>query len=331
MSWLHNFWLAVLAAAMVGAIGFFVALPWVIQPILRVLLWPRYRLKLRGLEHLPRQGPALLAVNHVSWIDGFLLAAACPRRGRVLVNADYLSLPVVRSLARRSGMIPVPAFGPRAQRAAIAAVRAALDSGQVAALFPEAQITRNGLLGPFYRGLEVILADRDQIPVIPVYFDNLWGSLFSFSGGRFLWKRPQGLRRTVGIAFGPPVTPPITVFAVRQAVLAAGVQAFELRDRASSPLETLDPSLPRLEHPTLGLLAASTADFHSNNVHQVGHKPDTVGHPVPGVALRVVNAAGDLVSPDTEGPLEALLAGQPAWVETGLRARIDRDGFVQLA
>src|SRR5205807_1231937 len=137
-------------------------------------------------------------------------------------------------------MIPVPAVGPRGQRAAIAAVREALDRGEAVGIFPEAQISRNGLTGSLYRGIEVMLDGREDVPVIPVYFDNLWGSLYSFSGRRFVWKRPRGLRRTIGVVFGPPVAPPITVFRLRQAMLEAGVRAFELRDRLGPPLETLD-------------------------------------------------------------------------------------------
>ena len=71
--------------------------------------------------------------------------------------------------------------------------RKVLDEGGALGIFPEAQMTRNGLTGPFYRGLEVILAGREQVVVIPAFLDNLWGSHFSFSGGRFFGKNaPEG-------------------------------------------------------------------------------------------------------------------------------------------
>src|SRR4051794_32688781 len=167
-------------------------LPWVVQPLLRVLLRPRYRLRMRGLENLPATGPAILAVNHVTWFDGFFVAATCPRRGKALINGSYINLPVVRRLARWIGLIPVPYSGPRAQRAMFDSCRKALDRGEVVAIFPEGQITRNGLTGRFHRGLEVILKGREHVPVVPVFLDNLWGSVFSFSGGRFLRKWPIG-------------------------------------------------------------------------------------------------------------------------------------------
>lgn len=330
MNWSREWGLALggVATAIVATLA---ALPWLVRPIFRLMLWPRYTLRVRGLEHLPKAGPALLAANHVTWIDGFVLTAACPRRGKALVNASYINWPGFRHLARWIGLIPVPSAGPRAQRAAIDAARGALDRGEVLAIFPEAQLSRNGLTGPFFRGLEVMLAKREAVPVIPVYLDNLWGSLYSFSGGKTFRKRPEGWRRTVGVVFGPPVPPPITAFAVRQGVLEAGVRAFALRDRPIRPLETLDPSLPRWEHPELGLLASSTADYHSEVASQVGQKPGTVGQPVPGVALRVIDDAGTPLPPDAEGRIQALLAGRPDWVETGRRGRLDRDGFLSLS
>ena len=61
----------------------------------------RRGLRVLGLEHLPEAGPALVIANHVSWLDGFFLAAAVPRRGRALVYAPYLGLPVIGPLACR--------------------------------------------------------------------------------------------------------------------------------------------------------------------------------------------------------------------------------------
>ena len=63
-------------------------------------------------------------------------------------------------------------------------------------------------MGPFHRGMEVILSGREAVPVIPVALDNLWGSNFTRSGGHFFRKWPVGFRRTVVISFGPPVPAP---------------------------------------------------------------------------------------------------------------------------
>ncbi len=321
-------WVAGIA---LGVAIFVLVLPWLVRPFLRCVLWPRYGFRIASRSHMPRTGPALVASNHVTWIDGFLLLAVLPARTHVLVNATYISLPVVRWLARRAGSIPVPSQGPHAQRHAISAVRKAFDRGEIVLIFPEAQLTRNGLLGPFYRGLEAMLKGHDAVPVIPVFLDGLWGSLFSHSDDCFFCKRPQGWRRTVCVAFGPPVPAPRTACAVRQAVQEAGVHAFELRSGQKRALETLDLGLPHWRHPELGLLTASTADFDRGGIHQTGQKPGTVGQTVPGVALRVVDGHGAILSPDTEGRIEVLRAGQDTWVDSKRRGSLDREGFLRLA
>jgi len=227
-------------------------------------------------------------------------------------------------------LIPVPSSGPRGHRAAISAARAALDRGRPVVIFPEAQLSRNGLTGPFLRGLEAILHNADSVPVVPVFLDHLWGSLFSFAGRRAFREHFRSLRRLVCVAFGPPIAPPVSAFLVRQGVVEAGVRAFELRETPPLPLETLDPTLPRLEHPSLGLLAASTIDYDHAGIRQVGHKDGTLGQAVPGVALRVVDPNGQDLLPDQFGRLLALLPGRADWLDTGLIASIDRDGFVRM-
>lgn len=324
-------WLLIAVAILaMGSLALFVALPWIVQTLFRLILASGYRLRIRGRHHVPKTGPVLFVANHVSWLDGFILAATAPRRGRILINADFLRVPLLRLLGQRAGLIAVPFSGGRTVRRAIQAAQKTLDDGEALGLFPEAQISRTGLLGPFYRGLEVILKGRDQVPVIPVYLDNLWGSFFSFSGGRFFQTRLTWKRRTINVVFGAPVAPPITRFSVRQALLATGVRASELRGPNLPPLESIDPALPHLTHPELGPLTGSTADLHLGDVHQIGHKPGSVGLPLPGVALRVIGPNGTTLPPEQEGQLQALLMGRPDWVDTGLQGHLDSDGFVYL-
>ena len=155
---------------------FVLALPWIVQPFLRTVLFFRYDLKAIGLENVPKTGPVLVAANHLSWFDGFFLAATLPRRGTALVSSTMFGLPIIGTLARRCGLIPVPFTGPKAQRAAIEACRKVLDEGGLLGIFPEAQLSRTGMTGAFHRGLEVILAKREHVTVIPVYLDNVWGA-----------------------------------------------------------------------------------------------------------------------------------------------------------
>jgi 1-acyl-sn-glycerol-3-phosphate acyltransferase len=321
-------------AALAAGLGLFVAaLPWIAQPFLRGFLSLHYNLKAIGRENIPKGGPVLLVSNHLSWFDGFFLAATLPRKGTALVNSNTFALPVVGFLARRCGLIPVPYTGPKAQRAAIETCRKVLDDGGLLGIFPEAQLSRTGMTAAFHRGLEVILAKREHVTVIPVYLDNVWGSIMSFEGGLFFRKWPKGWRRTIVVSYGPPIEPPVAVFKARQAVLVAGVAARAALPHAPERPGPIDLAFPHYEHPTLGLLTASTADIDEpeHSLHQVGQKPGTIGHPMPGVAIRAVDEAGNVLPEDAEGSLQALVPGRGDWASLDHRGKVDRDGFVTLS
>jgi 1-acyl-sn-glycerol-3-phosphate acyltransferase len=312
--------------------GFYILLPRIIQGMIRLALWPRYGFEIVGQENVPKTGPVLFAANHQSWLDGFIVSSLSPRRGHALVNANLVNRPVFKQFSLRAGIIPIPYSGPRAILSALHHTRDVLDLGKAVAIFPEGQISRTGLMQPFQRGIELMLKNKPDVTVIPFAIDNVWGSFFSFSGGHYFGKRPKGLRRTINIVFGPPLKHPWTAFTIRQAVLETLVHAYELRPEPTIPLETLDPSLPRWEHPQLGLLTASTQSviFPEIDVRQIGHKDSTVGHSVPGVAIRVVNEEGTPLPPDTEGRIEALVAHREGWIDTGRRGNMDGDGFVKI-
>jgi acyl-[acyl-carrier-protein]-phospholipid O-acyltransferase/long-chain-fatty-acid--[acyl-carrier-protein] ligase len=88
---------------------------------------------------------------------------------------------------------------------------------------------------PFRRGFERIIKGID-VPIIPVNIDGIWGSIFSFSGGHFLWKWPRTIPYPVRITFGEPLPPTAAAPEVRQAVAGLGVDAFQRRRRYMKPL-----------------------------------------------------------------------------------------------
>src|ERR1051326_9348711 len=87
-------------------------------------------------------------------------------------------------------------------REAISRIRA----GEIVCLFPEGELTRTGALLRLRRGYELI-ARRAEAPVVPVWLDQLWGSIFSFQGGRFFRKWPQHFPYPAAVEFGPPLSP----------------------------------------------------------------------------------------------------------------------------
>jgi acyl-[acyl-carrier-protein]-phospholipid O-acyltransferase/long-chain-fatty-acid--[acyl-carrier-protein] ligase len=178
-----------------------------------------YSVKLEGLENVPQTG-ALIAPNHVSWVDGVLVGLATPRHPRMVVFADYFATPWIDWFGRLARVIPIKP-GKKSIVQSLRVARDALGKGELVCVFPEGGITRTGEIREFQPGMLTILKGTDA-PVVPVYVDGLWGSIFSFEGGRFFWKIPKKIRPRVTIRFGKPIEHPKDLEQVRQAVIELG-------------------------------------------------------------------------------------------------------------
>ena len=187
--------------------------------LLRFVAWMAsrfvYRFRVRGDEHLPTTGAAVLACNHVSFVDAVLLMAASPRPIYFLMDHRIFRVPVLGWLFRLAKAIPV---APQKEDAAVYAAafeRAAqvLQGGDLLAIFPEGGITRDGQLQPFKGGIVKILeraqADGLDVPLIPMALTGLWGSYFSRieQGGAMVRPFRRGMFSRVGLNVGPAVAP----------------------------------------------------------------------------------------------------------------------------
>ena len=182
-----------------------------------------FRVRILGNENIPSRGPALLVSNHLTYLDGFLIGSRLKPMVRFLVWKPYYDHKLLRWGFRLAKAIPVWTR-PHGAAEAISRARGELARGHVVCIFAEGSISRNGNLLPFQRGLEAIVRDLD-VPVIPVHLSGLWESVFSFKGGRFLWKRPRQLRQPVVISFGSPMPSSAKAGEVRQAVGRLGTEA----------------------------------------------------------------------------------------------------------
>jgi len=208
--------------------------------LLRLLLWlvthTLYRIHLEGRENIPAKGGALLAPNHVSMVDAVLLIASAGRPIRFLMFKDRYERPLMKPFARIMGVIPISSQQrPREMIHALRTATQALRDGELVGIFPEGQITRIGQLLPFRRGMERILKGV-EVPIIPVYLGGVWGSVFSFAGGRFLWKWPRRIPYPVTVQYGAPLPPTTSAPEVRQAVQALGAAGAGMRKRYLRPL-----------------------------------------------------------------------------------------------
>ena len=191
----------------------------------RLLVRCFYRVTALGLENLPGGG-FLLVPNHITWVDALVLQLACPRPIRYVIDQAYYHRPILHPILRALGCIPINI------RYSHAAVRAAAEkaaAGEIVCVFPEGQLERTGTLLRLQRGYELI-ARHANAQVVPVWLDQLWGSIFSFQGGRFFTKFPKRIPYPVTIAFGKPLEPKTAdVATVREELLKLGESCFSRR------------------------------------------------------------------------------------------------------
>ena len=185
-----------------------------------VALWRlMYRTRIEGRENIPASG-ALITPNHVSYADGLLVGLACPRDPRMLVFADYFETPWLHWFGRLARVILIHP-GRKSIIQSLRIAREALQSGELVCVFPEGGITRTGEIQSFQPGLMRIVEGTD-LPVIPANIDGMWGSIFSFEGGKAFWKLPKKWRYPVTIRFGKPIYHPADIDEIRQAVVELG-------------------------------------------------------------------------------------------------------------
>jgi 1-acyl-sn-glycerol-3-phosphate acyltransferase len=164
-----------------------------------------YRFRIRGDEHIPAEGAAIIVCNHVSFVDAVLLMAASPRPIRFVMDHRIFKVPVLGWLFRLARAIPIAPQkeDPATYAAAFDAADAVLADGDLLCIFPEGGITSDGTLQPFKGGIMKILARR-PVPVVPVALQNMWGSFFSRIERGTAMTRPfrRGAFSRVGLVAG---------------------------------------------------------------------------------------------------------------------------------
>ena len=185
---------------------------------LMLLIRTIYRIRTNGIENVPRRGGALLVANHLTFVDAFLVSAAIGRPVRFMMYRAFFDLPLVGRFSRFAGAIPVSSGDSRAaKQESIQHAADLLRQGELVCIFAEGAISRSGSLLGFRRGLERI-SRAAETPILPVALDGLWGSIFSFEGGRFFWKRPKRFPYPVEVSIGEALAHDSEAWQVRRRV-----------------------------------------------------------------------------------------------------------------
>ncbi|MCU1375861.1 MAG: 1-acyl-sn-glycerol-3-phosphate acyltransferase [Actinomycetia bacterium] len=134
-----------------------------LTPILRFF----FRIRVEGLEHVPTEGPAILASNHISFSDSIFLPLVLRRRLTFVAKAEYFEDRKTAWFFRAMGQIPIKRGGGPASMRALESAAEVLQSGQLFGIYPEGTRSPDGRL---YRGRTGVarLALDNQVPVLAV-------------------------------------------------------------------------------------------------------------------------------------------------------------------
>ncbi len=174
---------------------------WVVKAILMPLLRILWRPWTEGLENVPETGPAILASNHLSFLDSIFMPLMVPRRVTFLAKSDYFTEKGIKGRLKKMfftgvGQVPIDRSGGRASEAALRTGVAILDEGKLLGIYPEGTRSPDGRL---YRGKIGVarMALEAGVPVVPV---AMIGTFEVQPAGKVL---PRVKR--VGIRFGKPL------------------------------------------------------------------------------------------------------------------------------
>ena len=172
-----------------------------LRMFVRSIVQAGWRFRVVDEVNMPASGPVVVVANHLSWLDGFLLPLASPRPIRMVVYGPNIQGKFLRMLADQWRFI---LFDPRPKSigTALKTIQSGLAAGDVIGIFCEGGISRTGQLLGFKRGLEWLL-EKVEAPIVPLSVDGLWGSLLTFSEGKYFSKRPRLWRRPITLTFGP--------------------------------------------------------------------------------------------------------------------------------
>ena len=261
-----------------------------------------YRVRVFGGENIPRDSGALIVANHLTWIDGFLIALLSERQVRFVVAGEFLKVRSLGWFLRLTGAIPIENGRPRS---AIRATTRAANAGELVCFFPEGQLSRSGFITELRRGIRLVASHLDDgVPILPVYIDGMWGSIFSFERQRYFFKASRRGPDPASLTVGPPIDPrKATAASVHEHLQKLSVKAFT--ERPSHRRSLADAVLQSLKkRPTRPLFIEHTRG---------GNKPRRKVSRAATVAAAISLAARwRQTLPDTESRVGVLLPGGAA-------------------
>jgi len=140
---------------------------WIVKGLLSPILRVLFKVKVEGLENVPKDGPIIMASNHVSFSDSIFLPLVLKRRITFVAKAEYFDSWKTAWFFRAIGQIPIRREGGTASQRALDSARDVLVDGGVFGIYPEGTRSPDGRLYKGHTGI-ARLALQTKTPIIPV-------------------------------------------------------------------------------------------------------------------------------------------------------------------
>ena len=201
---IQTYFVAIAIMNALVAIFIFVRVPaFIMRMFAWLLVHSLYRINKHDLHHIPKEGPAIIAANHVSFVDPVLVAAISDRPIRFVMYYKIYQMPVLHYLFKTMGAIPIASVKENADllNEAYEEIANALENGELVCIFPEGGLTPDGEIQEFKGGISKIL-QRTPVPVVPMALRGLWGTWFSRKGGRAMKGLPRNWMKKIEVITG---------------------------------------------------------------------------------------------------------------------------------
>ena len=207
----------------------------IFKALIRGLLVLLYRVDVHGSENMPQPGErAVVVVNHVSFLDGLLLAAFLPGKPTFAVATRIAKAWWVRPFLGMFDAFPVDPTNPMAAKAMVKAVR----EGRTLVIFPEGRITVTGALMKVFDGPGMV-ADKADAPIVPVRISGAQYTPFSRLRGKVrLRSFPK-----IDLTILPPRRFAVEGDTARQRRAAAGAKLYDVMSEMIFATSDIDRTL----------------------------------------------------------------------------------------
>ena len=204
--------------------AFFFMPQYLLRLTILILKHTFYRIRIIHHERFPEEGPALLVANRASFVDMFFISACTSRPIRFMMLESFFRLPYLHPWFRSVGFLEVPAGRPKKLRELMRKTHELFRKGELICIFPEEDITRNGVMSRFRDVVNDLLPPDMEIPVIPVRIGMTWGSIFSCYYGTFKLRWPNELPHPASVTVGKPLPRGTSAYALRNALSELGAE-----------------------------------------------------------------------------------------------------------